>query len=152
MKLQIEFDPAYVEAYRLIGYDNRVLDKDDFEDDTKDAGDVGASHQVTVCYEIKLKPSDLDGANYMTLRVRYKNPGESLSLLNEYAIGGQELAVHPSDDTRFIAAVVELATLLRNREYSGEITLGAILEELDSLTLTDSYKTEFRELVRKLAQ
>ena len=152
VKLQIEFDPAFVESYRLIGYDNRVLDKDDFEDDTKDAGEVGASHQVTVCYEIKLKPSDLDGATYMTLRVRYKNPGESLSLLNEYAIGGQELAIQPSDDTRFISAVVELATLLRNREYSGEITLGAILEELDSLTLTDSYKTEFRELVRKLAQ
>ncbi len=152
VKLQIEFEPEYVEAYRLIGYDNRILDKEDFEDDTKDAGEVGASHQVTVCYEIKLKPQENDGATYMTLRVRYKNPGEPLSLLNEYVIGGQELAPQPSEDTRFITAVVELATLLRNRSYEGDITLQGILEELDSLSLTDSYKIEFRELVRKLAQ
>ncbi|MBE6646471.1 MAG: VWA domain-containing protein [Ruminococcaceae bacterium] len=150
VKLQVEFDPAYVEAYRLIGYDNRVLDKDDFEDDTKDAGEVGASHQVTVCYELKLKPNDSDGATYMTLRVRYKNPGEPISLLNEYTVGGQDIAVQPSEDTRFIGAVIELTALLRNLSYDGEISIEDVLEELDSLTLTDPYKLEFRELVRAL--
>lgn len=153
VKLQIEFSPDYIESYRLIGYDNRILDKEDFEDDTKDAGEVGASHQVTVCYEIKLKEDKNESIdNYLTLRVRYKNPGESLSLLNSYGIGEREMAATASNDTRFISAVVELAALLRNREYSGEITLQGILKELDSLTLTDSYKTEFRELVRKLTQ
>lgn len=149
VKLQLEFDTEFVEAYRLIGYDNRILDNEDFENDAKDAGEVGASHQVTVCYEVVFKPCDAYVANFATLNVRYKNPGEPLSLLNTYRIGGNSL-VPSNDDTRFIAAVVELATLLRNREYDGDISLESILEELDSLELTDAYKIEFRELVRTL--
>lgn len=153
VKLQIEFDPEYVDSYRLIGYDNRILDKEDFEDDTKDAGEVGASHQVTVCYEIKLKEDKNESIdNYLTLRVRYKNPGQPLSLLNEYGIGEKEMTASGSEDARFIASVIELASLLHNPSYNGDITIQGILETLDSLNLTDPYKIEFRELVRKLAQ
>ena len=150
VKLQIQFDVNCVESYRIIGYDNRILDKDDFEDDTKDAGDVGASHQVTVVYEIK-PAEQVPGANTLaTLRVRYKNPGESLSLLNEYSVSRNvEL---PSDDMRFIEAVIETAALLRNGDYTGEISLTRIAEELNALTLEDSYKAEFRELIKGLAQ
>ena len=131
-----------------------MLDKEDFEDDTKDAGEVGASHQVTVCYEIRLKANPISSLipRLLTLRVRYKNPGESLSLLNEYVVGEDKFALQPSEDTCFISALVELTTLLRNRDYEGNITVQGILAELDSLTLTDSYKIEFRELVRRLAQ
>ncbi len=150
VKLQIEFDSAYVESYRLIGYDNRILDKEDFEDDTKDAGEVGASHQVTVCYEIVLKPSDEGVSDYMTLRVRYKNPGEPVSRLNEYEIGAQNLTAQADDDTRFIASVIELVSLIRNPQYEGDITVESILAELQGLELADTYKAEFRELVKSL--
>lgn len=153
VKLQIEFDPQYVESYRLIGYDNRVLDKEDFENDAKDAGEVGAGHQVTVCYEIKIKsdPTENGSGKYMTLRVRYKNPGEPVSRLNEYEIGTQNLTAQADTDTRFITSVIELASLLRNPDYSGDITVQSVLAELNGLNLTDSYKVEFREIVKALA-
>ena len=151
VKLQIEFNPELVDSYRLIGYDNRVLDKEDFENDAKDAGEVGAGHQVTVCYEIKLTENKQIDDGLMTLRVRYKNPGEPISRLNEYEIGAENYSEKLSDDMRFITSVVELASLLRNPAYEGEITVESVLAELDGLTLTDSYKIEFREIVRVLA-
>ena len=151
VKLQIEFNPELVDSYRLIGYDNRVLDKEDFENDAKDAGEVGAGHQVTVCYEIKLTENKQIDDDLMTLRVRYKNPGEPISRLNEYEIGAENYSEKLSDDMRFITSVVELASLLRNPGYVGDITVESILAELDGLTLTDSYKIEFREIVRVLA-
>ncbi len=160
VKLQIEFDQEMVDSYRLIGYDNRVLDKEDFEDDTKDAGEVGAGHQVTVVYEITIKTTDLDTGidteqnpiNYMTLRVRYKNPGETLSKLNEYKIGTKDIKEKPTAETSFIISVVELASLLRNPEYQGNVTIDTIKNNLKALTLTDSYMTEFRGIVEKLAK
>ena len=155
VKLQIEFNPARVEAYRLIGYENRVMENEDFENDRRDAGEVGASHQVTVCYEVKLSEVstyDMASATLMTLRVRYKNPGESLSLLNEYVLGSEMIGDEISDDGRFINTVVQLCMILHNSKYLGDITVDSILEELDSLELTDPYKVEFRELVRALAQ
>ena len=151
VKLQIEFDPSYVASYRLIGYDNRILDKEDFEDDTKDAGEVGAGHQVTVCYEIKLaevSENEIADAILLTLRVRYKKPGEPLSRLNEYAVSG--IVNEPNVDTRFITSVIELVSLIRNPQYDGDITLESILAELQGLELADAYKIEFRELVKTL--
>lgn len=148
VKLQVEFNPNCVQSYRLIGYDNRILDKEDFENDLKDAGEVGAGHQVTVVYEIV--PVQTPAANKLaTLRVRYKNPGQPISKLNEYEIAN-ELSV-PSEDMRFITAVIETAALLRNREYNGDITLESIYGELSGLELEDGYKAEFRELIKKLA-
>ena len=153
VKLQIEFNSQRVESYRLIGYDNRILDKEDFENDAKDAGDVGAGHQVTVCYEIKLaevSEEEIIDAPLLTLRVRYKNPGEPLSLLNEYMVSG--LVYEPNDDMRFIASVIELASLIRNSGYDGDITASSIFDELQGLDLTDPMKIEFRELVKALIE
>ena len=148
VKLQVEFDSNYVESYRLIGYENRILDKEDFENDAKDAGEVGASHQVTVVYEIK--PAErTPGANTLgMLRVRYKKPGQSLSRLNEYQISG-DVSV-PSNDMRFITAVIETAALLYNSEYNGDVTIATVYSELCDIELNDSYKTEFKVLVERL--
>ncbi len=151
VKLQIEFDPDYVESYRLIGYENRLLDKEDFEDDTKDAGEVGASHQVTVCYEIVLKPSDDSVNSYMTLRVRYKNPGETISLLNEYQIGAEQFSSELSDDMKFITSVIETCMILRSSKYIGDITLPDVMVTLSSLELDDPYKVEFYEILQTLS-
>lgn len=152
VKLQIEFNSDRVESYRLIGYENRLLDKEDFENDAKDAGEVGASHQVTVCYEIKLGQQTPGADTIMTLRVRYKNPGESLSLLNEYKLGDEIINAEPTADTRFIGAVIETCMLLHGSEYADDITLEDILEDLDSLVLEDSYKEEFREIIRNFVK
>ena len=153
VKLQLEFNSERIESYRLIGYENRKMANEDFENDKKDAGEVGASHQVTVCYEIKPITENCEAdmeKPYITLRVRYKNPGEELSLLNEYTIS--DSISDMSDDQRFILSVVQLCMLLHKSEYIGDTTLDGIIAELDALTLTDSYKVEFRELLHSLAE
>ena len=101
VKLQLTFAPDKVQSYRLVGYENRMLNKEDFEDDTKDAGEVGASHQVTVCYEIKLHEAQSDNESpILTLAVRYKNPGQSISRLNEYPMGFEICKQEYSEDIR----------------------------------------------------
>lgn len=153
VKLQLEFNSERIESYRLIGYENRKMANEDFENDKKDAGEVGASHQVTVCYEIKPIrencEADMDKP-YITLRVRYKNPGEEMSLLNEYTIS--DSVSDMSDDQRFILSVIQLCMLLHKSEYIGDATLEGVVAELDAITLTDSYKVEFRELLHSLAE
>ncbi len=152
VKLQIEFNKESVESYRLIGYDNRVLENKDFDDDRKDAGEVGASHQVTVLYEIDLKAQTNGTAadTLMTLRVRYKDPGETLSKLNEYVLGHEIISTEPSAETSFIISVTELASLLRNKNYNGDITVKTIFSELDALELDEQDMVEFRDLVGEL--
>ncbi len=151
VKLQVEFDPQLVEAYRLIGYDNRRLSAEDFENDAKDAGEVGASHQITVVYEIKPGQQTPGNDNDpITLRVRYKTPGHPLSQLNEYGIDGIWKPAEPSDDMVFITAVLQTAALLRNRDYAGDVTLEGIALSINGLTLNDSYKEEFREILGTL--
>lgn len=151
VKLQVVFDSESVSSYRLVGYENRILDKEDFDDDRKDAGEVGAGHQVTVCYEIELTEM-AEPRTLMTLKVRYKKPGESLSLLNEYGIGSDTIRDEMSDDTKFICAVIETAMVLHESPYLNGIDIDRISEKLDSLTLSDPYKLEFRELIRGLVR
>ena len=152
VKLQLTFSKERVEAYRLIGYENRMLNEEDFEDDTKDAGEVGASHQVTVCYELKL----CDGAvedPIVTLAVRYKNPGEPISMLNEYDLGDEICSNTMDGDMRFLTAVIETCMILRQSQYLGDVTIDSVLDDLYSLDLS-AYpeREEFRELVKTLAQ
>lgn len=158
VKLQVEFNASRVESYRLIGYENRLLANEDFEDDTKDAGEVGASHQVTVCYEIKLRKPSADGemddmslSPLMMLRVRYKNSGEPISNLNEYGIGPDQISNEMSDDMKFITSVIETCMILRSSKYIGDITLSDVLETLSSLELDDPYKGEFYGLLQTLS-
>lgn len=151
VKFQVVFDSESVSSYRLVGYENRILDKEDFDDDRKDAGEVGAGHQVTVCYEIKLTER-AEPRSLMTLKARYKKPGESLSLLNEYSIGSDAIRDEVSDDTKFICAVIETAMVLHESSYLNGIDIDRISAEFDSLTLSDPYKLEFRELIRGLVR
>ncbi len=156
VKLQITFDLQYVLQYRLVGYENRLLNKEDFEDDTKDAGEVGSGHTVTVLYELiladqttVLKPDE----PWMKLAIRYKDPGQDFSHLNEYNIGKESLAYEaPSSDFKFACAVAETSMLLRKSTLLGDIGIDDILSTLNSLALNDPYKLEFRELIKTLSQ
>ena len=116
VKMQITFDTAYVSAFRLIGYENRVLNEEDFTDDTKDAGEVGAGHQVTVCYELTLTEDAMaEGANWLELAVNYKLPDETVSVFpNLYSIGYADYAKSPDADRTFMIAVIETCMLLHN--------------------------------------
>ncbi len=155
VKLQIEFDPKYVTSYRLIGYENRLLDEEDFEDDTKDAGDVGAGHRVTVCYELTLSHTAMNSENdpWMNLSIRYKAPDENISSAVVHEIGAQSYHTVSGDDTKFISCVIQTVMLLHDSKYSGGYTLEGILETLDGMNL-EGYpdRVEFCELIRALVQ
>lgn len=140
-KFQIEFNPMQVKAYRLIGYENRILRDKDFNDDTKDAGDMGSGHSVTAVYEIipvssaeELPLPSVDPLKYQvktfanaaaqskemaTLKIRYKKPDEDISTLRILAISCVP-SENPSEDFQFTTAIMETGMLLRNSEYKGE--------------------------------
>ncbi len=151
VKLQITFDPSFVSAYRLIGYENRRLNTEDFANDAKDAGDVGAGHQVTVFYELKLTESARNASDpWLKLAVRHKAPGESISKLNEYAIGAANFKDTPDDDLRFMLCVLETAMILRKTDTPS--SLSAVLETLNGLDLSQyPDRAEFRDLIARLA-
>ena len=165
VKLQIEFNPEYVSEYRLIGYENRVMDAEDFDDDTKDAGEIGAGHSVTVMYEIvpagenntdddDLKYQDSTVNDYAkntdewcTLSVRYKEPESDSSELLEYYFGNDDYTDSPSNDFVFASCVAEYAMVLTESEYLADGSLAHVQDILDDLNLNDQYKEEFKTLV-----
>ena len=167
VKLQVEFNPAYVAEYRLIGYENRRLNTEDFVDDTKDAGEVGAGHSVTVLYEIvpateendsskslkyqksTLTKEALNSNEWLTLSIRYKEPDENKSKLVEYNIGSKNYTKKPSEDFLFCASVAEYALILRKSLYVGTGSFDHIAKTLNKLNLNDEYKMEFAELVER---
>lgn len=144
VKLQVEFNPGKVKYYRLIGYENRVLDKQDFNDDKIDAGDMGAGHSVTAIYEIIPASSaetvgSVDPLLYqqttvvphnelLQVKVRYKKPNESVSSLYTHAVGEQHITTAPSDNFRFAAAVAEYGLLLHKSPFKGSSIYNQVLE------------------------
>ncbi len=165
VKLQIEFNPEYVSEYRLIGYENRVMDAEDFDDDTKDAGEIGAGHSVTVMYEIvpagevssdndnlRYQDSEINGYakdtdEWFSLSIRYKEPESDSSELLEYYFGNDDYTDSPSDDFIFASCVAEYAMVLTGSEYLADGSLAHVQEILDDLNLNDQYREEFRTLV-----
>ncbi len=157
VKLQLTFDPEAVESYRLIGYENRRLNNADFTDDTKDGGEVGSGHCVTVCYEIKLKPMDaaMMRENMITLAVNWKNPGETTSVPpRTYQIGDQDFVYTADADADFRECVMQFCMLLRGSQYLPEgTTIEGILEALQALDLSDyPDREEFVRLIEKLIE
>ncbi len=169
VKLQIEFNPARVAGYRLIGYENRLLADEDFNDDTKDAGELGAGHTVTALYEVvpagsavpgdpdvdalryqpqadDPPPSDFEG-EMLYVKVRYKDPGGSKSKLLERAVADRSAT--PSTDFRFAAAVAGFGMLLRDSEHSGILTLDDVVTLAEEGKGDDprGYRGEFIRLV-----
>ena len=150
VKLQVEFNPSVVSDYRLIGYENRALNREDFEDDTKDAGEIGAGHSVTVLYELILKEpiTDLSKEEWLTLSIRYKKPAEDTSNLLRYPVSYEDYQSSPDDDFVFAAAVAEFGLLASDSAYAGDASLKHVRSALKGITLDDEYKEEFYELVK----
>ena len=170
VKLQIEFNPAKVLAYRLIGYENRLLRKEDFHDDTKDAGELGAGHSVTALYELvppggDLATAQVDPLKYqttavnssagaspdlLTLKLRYKAPDSDTSKLMTTTVADESGPfATATDNLRFAASVAELGMLLRNSPYKGTSTFGQVREVAQKSLGRDveGYRRDFLSLV-----
>ena len=158
VKIQVEFNPGQVGAYRLIGYENRALAAEDFADDQKDAGEIGAGHRVTAFYELipaaaEHRLSDAPrNANLLTLRLRYKEPEGDTSTLREFSLkdSGHSFA-QSSRDFRFAAAVVGYGMLLRGSSFAGDTNWNLVHElAVESKGEDrDGYRAEFVGLVEK---
>lgn len=172
VKIQVEFNPANVRGYRLVGYENRALADRDFADDTKDAGEIGAGHTVTALYELILNDGSaynpdlkyqsteeqtdvvfgkMYGDELLTVSLRYKQPdGDNSKLLSVPVSKNAYTEKMPANMT-FAAAAAEFGMVLKNSSYKGTASCGHILEMLDEYDYRgDEYKTEFVYLVRTM--
>jgi Ca-activated chloride channel homolog len=166
VKIQVEFNPAKVKAYRLIGYENRKLADRDFNDDKKDAGDMGAGHSVTALYEIVPADSlenvaDVDpllyqqsraigGSDLLQVKIRYKKPTDETSVLMTQRVDvNEQTAALPSDNLQFAAAVAEYGMLLRNSEFKGQASYAQALALARGARGSDEngYRSEFIKLL-----
>lgn len=172
VKLQLEFNPKYVRAYRLIGYENRRLNNEDFDDDKKDAGEMGSGHTVTAIYEII--PAGIESAylgnvgdlkyqenknlthvgnsnEVMTIKLRYKLPDEKTSKLMEEVVYDKHTAFDKtSDDFRMAASIAEFGLLLRQSNFKGSANYVHIIATAKSARGNDEegYRAEFVKLVK----
>ena len=177
VKFQMEFNPARVKGYRLVGYENRLLNDEDFNDDKKDAGEMGAGHTVTALYEIipagsdeplksidplkyqsnrgeehSVEPVKADrSAELMTVKLRYKQPDSNTSTKVEIPVKGRVLDLdETSDNFRFSAAIAEFGLILRNSQYKEEASMEDVIALAKDARGEDEegYRAEFIKLVK----
>ncbi len=178
VKIQVEFNPKFVESYRLVGYENRVLKNEDFNNDAKDAGDIGAGHTVTALYEIvpagsSASNSKVDSLKYqndgfkkalpviaggnsnelLTLKIRYKKPDGNVSAKLEFPLMQKDTSFENTTNSfRFASAVALFGMLLRNSEHVQDGSYAKVLEIAGQAKGNDknAYRQEFIDLVRKV--
>lgn len=166
VKFQIEFNPSKVKAYRLIGYENRLLNDEDFNDDKKDAGEIGAGHTVTVFYELIPSDSDekipgVDELKYqdvkvkksndiMHIKLRYKDPEGLVSKLLGYPIDDNKISKQASENFNFASAIAEFGMLLRDSEFKGSSNYDHVVELAQKYKGDDKegYRMEFIKMVK----
>ena len=177
VKIQVEFNPAKVQAYRLIGYESRLLEAKDFNDDTKDAGEMGAGHSVTALYEIipvgvksnfaptidplkyqktgkDEKKALTDSPELLTVKLRYKQPNSHKSSKMEVAVIDKDTPIKKSSENfRFSAAVAGFGMLLQNSDYKNDFTFDNVIDLAKQATSYDPevYRKEFIRLVESAA-
>ena len=180
VKIQVEFNPAQVASYRLIGYEKRILRKEDFNNDKIDAGEIGAGHTVTALYEavpagaepnpatsvppvdsLKYQPTrpvvaslgKITSPEMLTVKLRYKEPeGETNKLIERPFVDSGAQFANAAPDLKFGAAVAEFGMILRDSAYKGNGTLGAVAEWAQEGKGADEngYRSGFLSLVRKV--
>lgn len=167
VKIQVEFNPATVKEYRLLGYENRLLKNEDFNNDRVDAGDIGAGHTVTALYEIipvgqkgwlnesryqaPINSSKANTQEYAYVNVRYKQPQQSQSiLLSEPVLTRSQDLAQASADTRFAIAVAAYAQQLRGGKYNAQMQWDDIFKLAQSAAQPDEFglRAEFLDLVK----
>lgn len=168
VKVLVDFNPNIVKSYRLIGYENRMLANEDFDNDKKDAGDMGSGHTVTAIYELVTASSKKqiqntstkseytkststgDTENYLTVKFRYKNPQDTVSQLVEKKVNKSTFTEKPSSDFILASSVASFGMLLRGSKYAGDATYDSVLEHLKDIPSDpNGYVNDLRTLVRK---
>jgi Ca-activated chloride channel family protein len=156
VKAGITFNPEYVESYRLIGYENKLLTQDQFENSDTDAGELGSGHTVTVVYELKMTDKAFaEGENIADVIIKYKpteNVGGDAETEQEVTLGVGMDAYHAelTENDTFVASVVEFALIMRDSEYKADSNLDLMYARLAALDLSDDeFKSELRDLVSK---
>ena len=168
VKIQVDFNPAKVKGYRLIGYEDRLMAAEDFANDEKDGGEIGSGHRMTALYEIVPADSDFDfgeagsryqsaqtadaDAEWLTVAIRAKEPEGTESKLYEYPVGAESVSETMSENLRFAAGVAEAGMILRENEWKGTADWAQALELVrgcESVT-GDAYKEEFVYLLTLL--
>lgn len=169
VKIQVEFNPAYVESYRLIGYENRKLNDEDFEDDKKDAGEIGSGHTVTALYEVvpaknyniknelkyqtaTLNEDAKESGEVLTVKIRYKEPDGDVSREFSEVLRTSQYNKNLTDNFSFAAAVAQLGMLLADSEFKGNTCCDSILEMANASKGDDpfGYRSEFITLVERV--
>jgi Ca-activated chloride channel homolog len=171
VKLQLEFNPAFVKGYRLMGYENRLLNNEDFKDDTKDAGELGSGHVVTAIYEIiptslqkseYLKEADMlkyqkvvkiDNASneLLTVKIRCKKPNENKSKEMQYAVENKVIPFEKaSENVKLSASVAEFSMLLRDSKYKGTSSFEHLIKTTQQTLTNDKegYRHDFLQMVK----
>ena len=170
VKIQIEFNPEAISEYRLVGYDNRVMNAEDFNNDKKDAGEMGAGHTVTAFYELILvgagrNSSNIDdlvfqdntktvadipdepASDWMYVKVRYKQPDENTSQLIDTWAGKDAYTTNPDSDFTFASAVAEFALILKDSEHMGDADMRQVIARAkDSDADADGYRAQFIQM------
>jgi Ca-activated chloride channel homolog len=150
VKIQVQLDPKTVSTYRLLGYENRRLTTEDFRNDAKDAGEIGAGHRVTAFYELVPHGTPATGKELMTVRVRYKQPNGSTGVEGQFPLLASGKAFgSASPDFRFAAAVASFGLVLANSEHKGNATFDSIAAWAQSGKGDDPFghRAEFIDLV-----
>ena len=167
VKFQVDFNPGKIKGYRQIGYETRKLNAEDFADDKKDGGEVGAGHQVTILYEIVENGSSVEvpepsskyqkveavkSDEYATVKLRYKKPDGDVSTELSWPVNASSVRSTMSDNLNFASAVAATAMILNNSTFKGTATYDSVLEQLKGISSLDSdeYRAEFVALVRRL--
>ncbi len=167
VKFQVDFNPGKIKGYRQIGYETRKLNAEDFADDKKDGGEVGAGHQVTILYEIVETGSAVEvpepsskyqkveavkSDEYATVKLRYKKPDGDVSTELSWPVNASSVRSTMSNNMNFASAVAATAMILNNSSFKGTATYDSILEQLKGISSLDSdeYRAEFVALVRRL--
>lgn len=168
VKFQVEFNPTKIKGYRLIGYENRVMNAEDFNDDKKDAGEIGSGHCVTALYELvpvdskmEIESADLKYQNtetntksnsddWLTVNIRYKEPDGKKSKLLSFPVTKDSYTKNPSENIQFAACVAEFGMLLRDSQYKGTSNYDQLIHDIKKLDCIgqDEYRQEFQELVK----
>jgi len=170
VKIQVEFNPAKVAGYRLLGYENRLLANRDFNDDKKDAGEIGAGHSVTALYEIvpagqkvendgielkysQVQPSDTNFSDeLLTVKLRYKEPKENDSKLLIIGLLDKSVSIeNASDNLKFASAVAQFGLLMRDSRFKGNSSFASLKNLANSSLGNDlkGYRNDFIQLVNK---
>ena len=169
--MQVEFNPTKVAAYRLIGYENRMLQDEDFNNDQKDAGELGSGHTVTALYEVipvgvqsafmpvddlkyqqqEIKSSPQNDKELLTIKLRYKQPDGNKSKLISHPVIDQNIALSKtSNNFKWSAAVAGFGMLLRDSDFKNDLTFEEVLRlaRLGKGADTEGYRIEFINLVQ----